>query len=164
MWKKIKWFEKYEISNLWKVRSLYYNNTNQIKELLPNKLYYVLYWNTWIKNIKISRLVAQAFLWLDIDNKDICVLHIDWNKINNSVDNLILWIKWDWLKNFILNNPIITHKKRRRSQSYKEQTQEIIKLKREWLTLLEISEIIWLSTSYISMISNWKRRVYQNIY
>lgn len=158
---KIKWFKKYEISPYWKVRSLSYNKTNEVRLLKPNNWYYSLHWVDWVKNIKISRLVAQAYLRLDITNKDICVLHKDCDRTNNKANNLLLWTHWDGQKHYLSQNKMITHKKRRSNPDYINQTKEIMKLKWRGLTLTAISEIVWLSTSYISLISNWKRRVYE---
>lgn len=43
----------------------------------------------------VSRLVAQAFLWLNIDDSNMFVCHKDDNPRNNSVDNLFLWTHKD---------------------------------------------------------------------
>lgn len=43
-----------------------------------------------VRTKQVSRLVAMAFLGLDIDNPDICVMHEDGNLNNNSYDNLYL--------------------------------------------------------------------------
>ena len=164
MWKPIEWYEWYEVNEEWIVRSLSYNNTWEIKELKYNWLYCAVRKNARHKNIKVWRLVAHAFLWLNLDDKETCVLHKDWNKQNNRLDNLELWTKWEWLQSYLLINKLITHKKKRTNPEYAEQTQIIKELKESWLTLSQIKEEVWLSTSYISMIVNDKRRVYEQDY
>lgn len=164
MWKAIKLFKWYEISRIGEIRSKSYNKTNQVKILKQNNWYCMLH-NKWkVKNIKVWRLVAQAFMWLNIEDKNQCVIHKDWNKMNNRMGNLKLWTRWDWQRHYLNNNNLITHKERRGSAIYKMQTEDIIRLKNEWHTLSKISEEIWLSVSYISMICNWKRRVYKHKY
>lgn len=44
---------------------------------------------------KVNRLVAQAFLWLDYNDKYTLVCHKDDNGMNNHVDNLFLWTHKD---------------------------------------------------------------------
>jgi len=43
----------------------------------------------------IHRLVAYAFLWFDIFDPEILVLHKDDNKLNNNIENLKLWTSQD---------------------------------------------------------------------
>lgn len=50
------------------------------------------------KMIPISRLVAKAFLGLDLDDKKTFVCHKDDNVNNNHVDNLFLWTNEDNLR------------------------------------------------------------------
>jgi hypothetical protein len=48
-----------------------------------------------LKNFYIHRLVAQAFLWLDINNTTIKVCHKDDNILNNNKDNLFVGSQWE---------------------------------------------------------------------
>jgi len=160
----IKWFEWYDINELGEIRSKSYNKTNQIKILKQNNWYCMLHNKWFARNIKVWRLVAQAFLWLNIRDKTKCVIHEDWNRMNNRMDNLKLWTKWDWQKHYLDNNKLITHKKRRSSTIYKMQTEDIIERKLNWQTLSQMSLETGWSISYLSMICNWKRRVYKNEY
>ena len=91
IWKDIKGYEeKYQISNLSRVKSLNYNNTKESKLLhqsLINNYYSVCLWKQGKgKQYRIHRLVAIHF----IDNPDNLpeVNHKDENKLNNCVDNL----------------------------------------------------------------------------
>ena len=91
IWRKIEGFEKYEVSNLGRVRSLDYKHTGETKVLRPilNRYGYLrinLYKNSKLCSRSIHRLVAQAFI-LNPENKQ-QVNHIDANKQNNIVSNL----------------------------------------------------------------------------
>lgn len=91
IWKPIKGFENYEVSNMGKVRSLNYNKTGRVKELKRIKtiwgyLYVNLYKDGKMQQKTIHRLVAEAF----INNPEglPVINHRDENKTNNIVDNL----------------------------------------------------------------------------
>lgn len=93
IWKDIEGYEnKYQISNLGKVRSLIDNKGNEriviktTKEQNNGYLYVNLWKNSKMKSKKIHRLVAEAFL--DNPQNKPQVNHIDGNKENNCVDNL----------------------------------------------------------------------------
>lgn len=123
IWKDIIWYEwLYKISNLWRVKSLErkrYNNHNKTYSVYKEKILKprptwrdrnysaVMLYKNWVWSKKpIHRLVAQAFLWLDIDNKKILSLHRNeeldnqW-LLNNSVDNLWLWTYSDNTKDCV---------------------------------------------------------------
>ena len=92
IWKDIQGYEgKYQVSNLGNVKSLNYHGTCKERILIPGKttngyLFVSLSKNSKVKNFKIHRLAAQAF----IENTEnlLEVNHIDENKLNNRVDNL----------------------------------------------------------------------------
>ena len=91
IWKDIKGYEnKYQVSNLGKVKSLHYNNTNQEVVLKPkiNRYGYnevKLSKNNKTKNYLVATLVAQAFL--DKKNEDMEVMHIG-DVTDDSANNL----------------------------------------------------------------------------
>lgn len=82
--KDIRWYEwKYKININWDV----INHKWIIMKTYDNwnwYLYISLYSNWKYKNHYIHRLLAEAY----IKNKNECVNHIDWNKHNNSINNL----------------------------------------------------------------------------
>ena len=92
IWKTIKDYENYQVSNLGRVKSLNYNGTGKeqvLKPQLDKKTGYLhvnLYKNGKMKTFLIHRLVVQAFL--DNPKNKFCVNHIDCNPLNNCVDNL----------------------------------------------------------------------------
>jgi predicted XRE-type DNA-binding protein len=101
IWKEIKWFEKYyRVSNTGQIEFLWrYRKNGSKQNWIPWKILNPLcnwkYWHLFVKlnqrKFYIHRLVAQAFLWLDIDDWKMYVCHKDDNPLNNRVDNLFLW-------------------------------------------------------------------------
>jgi len=93
IWKTIKRFEDYQISNLGRVKSLK-NNKEKILALNPNEKGYYnvdLYVDNKRKTIRIHKLVAEYFLNHKGDGTMKLVIdHIDNDKSNNRVDNLQL--------------------------------------------------------------------------
>jgi hypothetical protein len=99
-WRDIKWYEwKYQVSSLWNVKSLNYKRTKKEKNLIKwycgvySHVSLFLKWKC--KTISVHRLVGQAFLWLDIENKEIYICHrseklINWI-LSNNVENLFIW-------------------------------------------------------------------------
>ena len=51
--------------------------------------------NSKYKRYYVHRLVAQAFLKLDMSNKMMCVCHKNDDPTNNNVNNLFLWTHKD---------------------------------------------------------------------
>ena len=92
VWKDIQGYEGlYQVSNLGRVRSLHYRNTNEVRELFlkPHNRGYLQvelhkYGNR--KMFTVHRLVALAFVDGFAENRE--VNHIDENKHNNRADNL----------------------------------------------------------------------------
>ena len=83
---KINGFEKYEVSNLGKVRNIKNGRILKPKLHRDGYLTYGLYENNKQKNLLLHRIIATAF----IDNPEgkPCVNHIDENKLNNDLSNL----------------------------------------------------------------------------
>ena len=83
---KIEGFEKYEVSNLGKIRNI--KSGRILKPQLDSAGYlmHALYGHGKQKNLLLHRIIATAF----IDNPEgkPCVNHIDENKLNNDLSNL----------------------------------------------------------------------------
>lgn len=111
-WRDIPWYEwLYQVSSIWIVKSLdRLAFTKSRKWLLKSiimknkkvKLWYetIILSKYWSKSTyQVHRLVAAAFLWLDLnsftDHKNsLCVCHKDDNPSNNRLDNLFLGTRW----------------------------------------------------------------------
>lgn len=92
IWKTIKDYENYEVSNFGRIKSLYDNHNTRRDKILKYSVsqdkyqFYRLSKNKLAKNIFAHRLVAVAFIE-NINNKP-QINHIDGNKQNNNVKNL----------------------------------------------------------------------------
>lgn len=91
IWKPVVGYEwYYEVSNLWKIKSLNYNHT-WIERIMTSYLWSRWYYYTSLKykdkkTIKNHRLVANAFL--TIDSSRPYINHKNWIKTDNRVENL----------------------------------------------------------------------------
>jgi len=101
VWKDIPGYENYyKVSNTWKVFMKWKFKMNHSKKIYINPIELKISSNwkykhcfvrlNW-KKFYIHRLVAQAFLWLEIEEKKLFVCHKDDNPKNNCVNNLFLW-------------------------------------------------------------------------
>lgn len=110
IWKDIQWYEwLYQVSDLGRIKSKWRIIDNCWKWQRITKEYIMkpklikggynrkpLYKNWKYTLLYVHRLVAQAFLWLDINNKNILVCHKKetlnamWF-LDNSLNNLFLW-------------------------------------------------------------------------
>lgn len=89
IWKDIEGYEwKYQVSNLWNIKSLNYRLLWYSKLLKCSRLwnyYWIILCNNWIQNkFYVHRLVAESFLW----KSHLTVNHIDGDKNNNCINNL----------------------------------------------------------------------------
>lgn len=103
VWKDIAWYEWiYQVSDLWNIKNIKRNcNLCFWTAKLTEHKYIWLHKHNKRKYFFIHRLVWQAFLWLDINDRKTLVCHIDDNPANNSVDNLFLWSHKDNMQDMV---------------------------------------------------------------
>jgi hypothetical protein len=121
-------------------------------------------WYTYMKfkqnpiqhTFKYSRIVARAFLWLDIYNRKIYVCHIDDNPINSKLDNLFLWDdETNKLDMYVKNRQPqwINHG----ASIYTESDiKHIYSLYNKGLNYNEIAKLTWITKSYVRVLCLWQ--------
>ncbi len=90
-WKDIVGYEGlYQVSNLGNVNSLKYNKSKRLKGAVNNYGYKQVNLSKTgiVKSFKVHQLVASHFLNHKINGYENVVNHIDFNRLNNSFDNL----------------------------------------------------------------------------
>lgn len=166
IWKDIDWFEwKYQVSNLWGIRSISYRRTWNIKNLVPhsNGLWYMQVHinslNIRKKNHLLHRIVANTFI-KNINNYP-QVNHIDWNKLNNSVVNLE-WVtsSENHLHAFSKLNRI--HNSKWKFGKYNNSSKKVIQITKEneiikiWHSMTDIQMELWFFSWSIWQCCKWK--------
>lgn len=154
IWKIIKDYPSYMVSDHGEIKSLNYNGTKKEKILtpFPNKKGYLcisLYKDCKIKPSLVHRIVAEAFI-PNFDNKP-QVNHIDGNKQNNAVNNL------EWCNNS--ENTLHAYKiglnQNKRSVSQYDKNNNFIK---DWYSLSEAANCLKIDVSHIQQVCVNKRR------
>lgn len=94
IWKTIKGFEDYQISNLGRVKSLKFNKEKILKQSIDGDGYLKvnLHCNSKKVTKKIHKLISYSFL-KDYKENKLVVDHIDNNPLNNNLNNLCLITK-----------------------------------------------------------------------
>lgn len=96
IWTPIKWYEElYHVSNTWHIKAISTSDRCKERILKPGKKkswhrYVNLCKNSISRSTSVHRLVWQAYFWIDINDRKICVLHKDDDPSNNHVDNLFI--------------------------------------------------------------------------
>ncbi len=111
IWKKIKDYDNYEVSNMGNVRNI---ETNYTLKFISDDGYnrVGLIKNSKSKLTGVHRIVAEAFLINDDPIYKIQVNHLDGNKLNNNVKNLEFCTPTRNTKHAIDNGLIKPHTKR----------------------------------------------------
>lgn len=156
-WKDIIWYEwRYQVNNTWKVRSLYINNNWNIiyrdlilKPMILKHRYHVVCLLK--QKYLVHRLVAQAFLWLNIKNPKEIVCHKDDNPWNNNVDNLFIWTQLDNVRD--MHNKW-RNKKLKITNKNVYQYDKNWSLIKKWNSVIEATIILWISKWSISKCCN----------
>ena len=177
IWKNIPWFNTYQISNLWNIKSFKNNKwgLNKYWKILKltriNKIYKwldIIDKNNNRKILRVHRLVLYVFKWLDIKNKKLHWLHKceklceKWF-LDNSLENLFIWThkdnmkdrdkKWryiSWMKGQIW-------KKCKNSKKIiqKDLNNNFIK---KWDSMKNVFRELWINNKNISLVCLWKRK------
>lgn len=174
IWRPINGYEwLYEVSNLGRVNNLNSYNTGKEKILRTpiDKKWYPrvrLFNNSKWKTIKVHRLVALAFI-PNPENKP-QVNHIDWNKLNNNLDNLEwctnkenqyhawkMWLCKSSEKNFFKTNNPSKWKFWKDSISSKKINQYSLswELIKTWDSASDVRRELWILQSSISANCKW---------
>ena len=157
IWKKIKWFDNYEISNKWEVRKVYkkwyksmaiYNSWNWYYKCnlsRDKKQHFLL----------IHRLIAENFIG-DITWKVVC--HKDDNPSNNDINNLFIWTHKDNSIDMVNKWRQNTPKWEKKIKSSKLKFQEVKQIRKlRWkYTTRELWIMFNISQSVICNIQNYK--------
>jgi len=99
IWKNIKDYSDYQISNCGRIKSLKFGKIKIRKILMDHKGYHYinLYENGKCKKRKIHILIYETFNNYKLKENE-CIHHIDNNPINNNINNLKLMTKLDHKK------------------------------------------------------------------
>ena len=172
IWKDIIWYEwKYQISSYGEIKNnKYYGKNNSKTTKLSNRNWYncvTLYLNFKKKSYNVHRLLANTFI-PNHENKP-QVNHIDWNKRNNSIDNL------EWCTNSenmihsfrILGNKNlfqVNHPDKWKFWKDSHVSKPVNQYSLDWKLIKTFSsgkeacEALWILRWNLSSCLNWKRR------
>jgi len=162
--KDIKGYEwLYKISNLGNVKSFLNKNEKILTKRYTTDWYYqcVLYKKKKRKNYWVHRLVAQAFLWLNINDKTIFVCHKDDNPKNNKIDNLFLGTSKDNAQDCV-NKWRHCHQWKKWKLSWNSKITYQYNLNwnfiKKWFSQSDIKRQLLINQANISAVCNWERK------
>ncbi len=167
IYKDIPWYEwLYEVSSIWNVKRIskiwIRNRIVNERILIPQKSHLYLRVNL-SKNWKsklflISRLVAQAFLWLNMNDRKAFVCHKDDNPKNNHLSNLFIGTPKDNTQDMIMKNrnKVLKWEKNWSAKINESIVLQIRKLFNEWTKQFILSDSFWISRATINYIVHRK--------
>jgi hypothetical protein len=176
IWKDVIWYEWYKISNKWIVISnkqrIKWNGLKQHIWLWYKK---VTLCKLWIKKtFSLHRLLAIHFI--NNDNNLPMINHIDWNKLNNNINNLEwctaehntreafrLWLNKSSDKNFFKTNHPFKWVFWGLSHTAKKviQYDKITKFKiNDFNSIIDASLITWINKKSISSCCVWRTKTW----
>lgn len=175
IWKDIKWYGwLYQVSSLGNVRSLKFWKEKILSPWVEKWYSRVSLWKyKKYKNFSVHRLVAQAFIWLDIEDKNIHVLHrsekLSDSRLNNNKDNLFLGTHQDNMRDMVnkwRNYSYTKNKFWEQHPKCRVTSKQLKKIKLLLdignLTQKEIWKYVWVWQDYVSRVKNWIYRNYIN--
>jgi len=160
-WRKIEWYLRYQVSNLWNIRS---NKPSWCKILKsnPSAWYPAMSLSkNWIKKtLRVHNLVAVSFLW---PKWDLVVNHKDWNKLNNKLDNLEYVTRSE---NCIHSFKILWHQSPNKWKFWRDnhRARKIIqkslknKFIKKWDSTIEAANFLWINPSQITNNIKWRNK------
>lgn len=160
IWRDIPWYEwLYKISSIWNLK----NNHRLLKPYQRRDLYFIcrISKNKNIRTYLIHRLVASAFLWLDLNNSKICACHKDDDPANNSKDNLFLWTQkenmidcWKKWRVYLSGKDWKNHPRSKKIKQF-SLSWWLIKI---WYGSWEVQRELWLYQWNIIQCCKWNRK------
>ena len=171
LWKPVPWYELYQVSTMWRIKSLSFNHHWQegiLKSSLINRSGYARVTlrkdkKNFIRNI--HRLVAQTFI-PNPENKP-QVNHKDWNKLNNRLNNLERVTASEnnkhkfnilWYKNIMHTNNPSKWKTWNQSKTAKKVWQYTLEwlFIKEWWSIIEAGMSLWRKKTSIGKVCRWE--------
>ena len=168
-WRDIPWYEwYYMVSNMWRVVSFKRNSIKILRQNFNSSRYLLLQLS--FKGIsrwyQVHRLVASAFLWLDLNsyiNSDrkiaLCVLHKNDIRDDNRLENLFLGTQKENIKDMVSK-----WRATRLIWKYNWNSKKIIQSDMDWKQIYiwdcmtDISRQFWFNQRNISEVCRWLRK------
>lgn len=169
IWKSIEGFNRYEVSNLGRVRSLnvtYTNSTGVQRSIIGRILKYGYYKDGYskvilsqksiLKTLKVHRLVAKAFI-PNLENKPY-VNHINGIKTDNRVQNLEWVTPKENSQHFFSSDLYVCNNNGEKNGMSKMKKEDIIKIRemRKTMSIKYVAYFFNISHSQVSSIANKK--------
>lgn len=160
IWKDIpEWEWKYQISNLWRVKSIF-RYYKYLKPSIKRGYATVRLGKSNQKSFLIHRLVASVFMWNSLQfNWTNLVCHKNDIRTDNRVENLFLWTYSDNIQDMLIKNRWVDNRWENNwmSKYTKKQILEVKKLIKEWFWNTKIEKFTWVNNKLVSDVRHWKK-------